>query len=38
MMVCVHSILRDENDFKELKFNDFEKISLLPSFNLETAG
>jgi hypothetical protein len=36
MMVCVRFILRDGNDFKESKFNDFEKISLLPGFNLET--
>ena len=37
-MVCVRSILHDGNDFNELKFNDFEKISLLFIFNLEIAG
>jgi hypothetical protein len=37
-MVCVRFIVCDGNDFKELKFNDFEKISLLPGFNLETTG
>jgi hypothetical protein len=36
--VCVRSILHDENDRNNLKLNDFEKISLLPGFNLETAG